>query len=706
MTDKSKSDILWRVYLVYFGILLFGLAVIGKIVYIQIVEGPALSAKAQTQELKVFDLEANRGNILDKNGSLLATSVPIFEVRFDVSSPHISNALFNQKVDSIASGIAVIFNRSKQKTKKALVKARNKGNRYFLIARRANYEQLQEIKKLPVLRRGKYKGGLIAIQKTRRAKPYNELAERTIGYVVAEEELFVGLEGAYTDVLTGKNGKMVMRRINHGDWIPVHDENEVEPRDGLDIVSTIDVNIQDVAESSLLHELERNEAFQGCAIVMEVNTGHIIAIANLRYDSIVSKYKESYNYAIGESIEPGSTFKLASILAALEDDKVKLTDSLFTGEGYTRYYNREMKDVHKIGNGRITVRDAFEHSSNVGISRIINESYKEKPSDFIDRLYSMSLNEPIGLKIKGEGTPKIKHPSKKSTWYGTSLPWMSIGYELTITPLQTLTYYNAIANNGTMVKPMFVSAIKEGGAVIEKFETEVINSSIVSQSTVDSARSLLEGVVLRGTAKRVFKNSPYKAAGKTGTAQIASGGKYNKRNYNASFVGYFPADNPQYSMIVVVNNPSAGRYYGGSVAAPVFRDIADNLYSTIIANKYNELANQDSLFAPLPKRTIYTHDLADIYANLNVTDNVQVPGTGQWTKAVKEDNRKLLEEISFSENLVPNVVGMKAKDAVFILENAGIKTSISGRGRVVKQSIRPGKLVSKNKSISLQLGNY
>ena len=705
MIDQKK-DILWRVYLVYFGILVFGMAIIGKIVYIQVVEGPSLSAKAQTQELKVFDLEANRGNILDKNGSLLATSVPIFEVRFDVSSPHIPKSLFNQKVDSIAAGLSNILNRSKQQTKKALIKARNKGNRYFLIARRANYEQLKQIKKLPIFRRGKYKGGLIAIQKTKRAKPYDELASRTIGYVNKEEDLFVGLEGAYTEVLTGKNGKMVMRRINNGDWIPIHDENEVEPKDGLDIISTIDVNIQDVAESSLLHELEKNEAFQGCAIVMEVSTGHVIAIANLRYDSAVSKYKESYNYAIGESIEPGSTFKLASILAALEDGKAKLTDSLFTGEGYTRYYNREMKDVHKIGNGRITVRDAFEQSSNVGISRMIYESYKEKPSDFVDRLYAMSLNEPIGLKMLGEGIPQIKHPSKKSTWYGTSLPWMSIGYELTITPLQTLAYYNAIANNGVMVKPMFVSAIKEGGAVIEKFDTEIINDHIVSQSTVDSARSILEGVVTRGTAKRVFRNSPYKAAGKTGTAQIAKGGKYNKRNYNASFVGYFPADNPQYSMIVVVNNPSAGRYYGGSVAAPVFRDIADNLYSTIIANKYNDFSDVDSLSVPFPKRTIWTEDLKSIYANLKVINKVQLPGTGEWTKAVKDADGLMLEEIAFMQNLVPNVIGMKAKDAVYILENSGIKTTISGRGKVVKQSVRPGKLISKNKSISLQLGNY
>jgi len=701
-----KKDILWRVYLVYFGILIFGFSIIGKVIYIQLKEGLELKAKAQTQELKVFDLEANRGNILDKKGSLLATSVPIFEVRFDISSPYISDELFKQKLDSIASGLSIILNKSQINLRNSLSKARKKGNRYFLLSRKVTYNQLKQIRKLPILRNGKYKGGLITIQKTRRAKPYNELAARTIGYVNEKEKLFVGLEGAYTEALTGKNGKLVMRRINHGDWIPIHDENEIEPRDGLDIVSTIDINIQDVAEHALLKQLLTNKAFQGCAVVMEVSTGHIVAIANLRYDSSDAKYKETYNYAIGESIEPGSTFKLASILAVLEDNKAKLTDSLFTGEGYTRYYNREMKDTHKIGNGRITVRDAFEHSSNVGISRLIYESYKAHPEEFIDRLYSMSLNKPIGLKIKGEGIPKIKHPSKKQTWYGTSLPWMSIGYELTITPLQTLTYYNAIANNGVMVAPMFISKIKEGGAVIEEFNTRIINNSIASQKTVDSAQSLLEGVVERGTAKKVFRNSPYKVAGKTGTAQIAMGGRYNKTNYNATFVGYFPAENPVYSAIVVINKPSAGKYYGGSVAAPAFKEIADNLYSTSLSLENSNESITDNQNIPIPKKTVWTNDIKSIYANLGIENEIPFPVTGNWLKTNGNEDNISFDEVAFSQKRVPNVIGMKAKDAVYLLENSGIRTTISGRGQVKHQSIKAGKPISGSQSIKLQLATY
>ena len=703
MTDIRK-DILWRVYLVYFFMLIFGISIIAKIVYIQINEGDTLAKKAETQELKVFDIEANRGNIFDINHNLLATSVPVFEVRFDVSSPHISNELLNSKIDSISVGLSTILNLPKSTIKRKIQQGRNKGNRYLLVGKNITYSQLKKIKQLPIFRKGKYQGGLIYIQRTNRALPYKQLAERTIGYTIESENLFVGLEGAYANVLKGSNGSMLMRRINHGDWIPVHDDNEIESRDGLDIVTTINVEIQDIAETALLNQLTQNKAFQGCAVVMEVETGYISAIANLRYDSISKKYKESYNYALGESIEPGSTFKLASIIRALEDGKVKLTDSLYTGEGYTSYYNRAMRDVHKIKNGRITVRDAFEYSSNVGISRIIVDSYKDNPSEFIDGLYDLSLNKPLDTKIAGEGKPYIKHPSDKKYWYGTSLPWMSIGYELTITPLQTLTLYNSIANNGKMVKPMFVTEIREGNAIIEKFDTEIINNNIASQSTVDTVKTLLEGVVLRGTGKYVFKNSKCTIAGKTGTAQIAKDGSYNKRDYNGTFVGYFPADNPKYSMIVVINNPTAGKYYGGSVAAPAFKEIADNIYATKIAIEKNT-PKTDSII-PVSTSTAYAQDLKTIYEIAGMDYEKYVPTGSEWVKSNGKKDEISYREINFSEKTVPNVCGMKAKDAVYLLENIGLNTKISGRGKVIKQSVKPGSPVSKYNNISLQLSTF
>lgn len=705
MTDQKK-DILWRVYLVYFGILVFGVAIIAKMLHIQIAEGEELKQKAQHQELTVANLEASRGNILAADGSLLATSVPIFEIRFDVASPHIPDALFYGKIDSLSKGLTNIFNRASQwQIKNDLIKARKNGKRYHLLSRAATYGQLKELRGLPILRRGKYRGGLITIQKTKRIRPFKELAGRTIGYEIKEENLFVGLEGAFSDVLTGEDGKMVLRRINHGDWVPIHDENEVEPKNGLDIVTTIDVNIQDVTELALLRQLINNKAFQGCAVVMEVPTGHIKAIANLRYDSTDHFYKETYNYAIGESIEPGSTFKLYSLMTALEDHKVKLTDSVITGVGYTSYYGRPLKDVHKIKNGRVTVRDVFEHSSNVGVSRIIHEAYKENPNQFIEGLYDLGLNTPLGLEIQGEGKPYIKHPSDKNTWYGTSLPWMSIGYELTITPLQNLTLYNAVANNGTKVKPMFVTEIKEAGIQKEVFSTDVIDKKIASEETIQLAQSLLEGVVENGTGKRTFASSPYKVAGKTGTAQIAVGGKYNKTNYNASFIGYFPADNPKYSCIVVINNPSAGKYYGGSVAAPAFKEIADKIYATSLAL---ELDHQEDTTTPhliQANKAVWYADLKYIYNELGYKHEDFIYEE-KWACAKTNEEHIELQPEFFPEEVTPNVVGMKAKDAVYLLENLGYQATINGKGKVRSQSVRSGTPVTKGRQINLQLSSY
>ncbi len=699
-----KKDILWRVYLVYFGMLIFGIAIVAKIVYIQINEKKALEQKAINQEIKVFDIEAARGNILAADGSLLATSVPIFEVRFDAANPAISNAVFNESVDSIARGLAQILNKSARTIKNDLVKARKNGNRYLLISRKTSYDQLKAIKKLPIFRNGRYQGGLIVLQKTKRALPFNEMAARTIGYVIEKENLYVGLEGAYSETLTGKNGKQVMRRINQGDWIPIHDENEVEPMDGLDIVTTLDIEIQDMTEKALLNTLIENKAFQGCAVVMEVKTGKIKANANLRYDSLDGRYKETYNYSIGESIEPGSTFKLASILAALEDKKVQLTDSLITGEGYTTYYNRGMQDVHKIGNGRVTVRDAFEHSSNVGISKIIYNAYKDEPEKFVERLYSFGLNKPLDLEIQGEGRPQIKHPSNKKTWYGTSLPWMSIGYELTITPLQTLTLYNAIANNGVMMKPYFVTDVMEGGLPKEHFDPVVLNKKLIADTTLKLAQSLLEGVIERGTGKSTFRNTPYKVAGKTGTAQIATGGKYNKTNYNGTFVGYFPADNPVYSCIVVVNNPSAGKYYGGSVAAPAFKEIADNLYATSISLNLPTDQSTDTIRVANANRPVYFADLATIFSDLKIPFT-ESQGAEPWVISTTESGSNSIYAVRFHNNTVPNVRGMKAKDAVFLLENMGIDITLSGRGVVRSQSINPGQPITSNMHIKLELSN-
>lgn len=693
---------MWRVYLVYLMVFLFALAIIAKVAHIQFAEGQELIERARQQELRYFTQKAVRGNICADDGSLMATSVPLFDIRMDVDSDHISDKFFQENVDSLAYRLSRLFgDRSTAEYKKSLIRARSAGNRYYLLKRSVTYTQLKQLRTFPILRLGKYRGGLITIPKTKRQMPFKHLAKRTIGYSNENEELFVGLEGAFNDHIAGRDGKQLMRRINNGDWIPVHNKDELEPRDGKDIITTIDIDIQDVAEHALENHLIEHQAYQGCAILMEVETGYVKAIANLKYDSASGVYNESYNYAIAESVEPGSTFKLASMLALLEDNKIDLQDTIDTGDGWVVYFGHTLKDSHKIGDGKISVREAFEKSSNVGISKLIYENYKDKPAKYVDHLYDIGLNEPLGISIHGEGKPVIKHPDKNTNWYGTTLPWMSIGYEVLLTPLQTLSFYNAVANNGKMMKPQFVREIRQAGYVIDKLEPEVLNKSICSQNTIDTLKSLLEGVVKRGTATRL-NNGIYKVAGKTGTAQIADRNRgYSHKTYNASFVGYFPADNPKYSCIVVVNRPSGGWYYGSSVAAPVFMEIADKVYATRLDIHMD--APDERMPARVPVFIAgHTEDIKKVFAECNIKTDSHSNNT-EWSVLIPGDSLVKVAPRSIKENLVPNVVGMGAKDAVYILEKMGLVTRIKGRGKVRSQSVAPGHRISEGSVITLTL---
>ncbi len=701
---ENKKDILWRVFLVYFAILLFAVAIIAKLVFIQMKEGPQLVAKAQKQEIRIFNLKADRGNILSSKGDLLATSVPVFEIRMDVANDYISKSLFTEKVDSLSWMLSRLFkDQSKRVYKRKLIRARIRGNRYLLLHRHVSYEQLKKLRTFPIFRRGRNRGGLIAIQKTTRQLPFGLLAARTIGYENKKEGLFVGLEGAYSAVLSGKDGKQIKRRINHGAWIPVHDESEVEPRDGMDVVASIDVNLQDVAEEALMKQMQKHEAKMGCAVLMQVKTGDIKAIANLRYDKKTGSYSESYNMAIGEKIEPGSTFKLASVMAALEDHKIKLTDTLNIGKGYVVYYHRALRDVHAIGNGIITVREAFEHSSNVGISKMIFKHYKSNPNQFIQRLYQMGLNKPLGIELAGEAKPYIKNPSDKKHWYLTSLPWISVGYELELTPLQILTFYNAVANGGIEVKPRFVQKIMDGGQPVKEYGVKVLNSRIAPKKVIRQVQSLLEGVVQRGTAQ-VLKNEHFKIAGKTGTAKISENGAYIKA-YNATFVGYFPADDPQYSCIVVINKPKHG-YYGSAVAAPVFKEIANKVYSTSLAlsqQKQTEITGLKAL--PEARKPAWYPDLKIVYRNLGIKQQDYLKNP-KWATTAENANKVVFREQQFRAGRVPNVKGMRAKDALFLLENMGLLAQIKGRGFVRSQSLKPGTGFKKGQKIFIQLSLY
>lgn len=698
--SSEKNDILRNVYIVYFGVVLLGLAIIGKAAYIQFVEGDKWLEQAKVMNLKVEKIDAIRGNIMASDGSLLAASVPLFNLRVDAGNTHYTDEFFYENVDSLALCLANLFkDKSKSKYKQMLVKGRETNNRYMLLKRDITFAQLKKVRKFPIFRLGKYKGGIIAETRSKRVLPYQWLAFRTIGWDKEGTQNDIGLEGAYSEILMGESGSRLMQRIGNGAWRPTNEENEIEPQNGHDIITSIDVNIQDVAEDALMRQLIANEADHGCAVLMEVKTGFIVAIANLGKNKD-GKYEEKFNYAIGESSEPGSTFKLASVIAALDEGLISLNDTVDTQGGAVKFANRTMRDSHKGGYGRISIARAFELSSNVGISKVIHKAFKEHPQLYIDKLYSMRLNKPLELDIPGEGIPQIKDTEHKY-WSKVSLPWMSIGYEIAITPLQTLAFYNAIANNGTMVKPQFIKEIKLAGITTKKFEPIILKDKIVkNQSTIDQVKKLLEGVVQKGTATNL-KNPVFKIAGKTGTAQIAQNNKgYNKSNYKASFVGYFPADDPKYSCIVVINNPTKGVYYGGSIAGPVFKEISDKVYATRLMP---DTLKTDSIPQyNIQKASGSTNDIAWLlkYSKLRF----EMADNPDYIRIETADSVTAVKPLIVANHKMPEVIGMGARDAVFLLESAGVRVKITGKGKVRKQSILPGVAVKKGDHCIIELG--
>lgn len=684
-----RRTILLRVYLAYALVFILAAAVVVQAVRVQLVQGTHWRNLADSLSTEYINVEAVRGNIYAADGSLIATSLPEYELRMDVNTSSLSNKLFNEKVDSLALCLSRLFrDKSANEYARKLRKARYAGERYFLIKRNVTYPQLKQVKTFPIFNLGRYKGGLIVVQKNKRVKPFKLLASRTIGYKVDGVQP-VGLEGAYDSYLGGQSGKRLMQKISGGVWMPINDDEEIAPLDGNDIISTIDINIQDVAQNALLEQLTKHDAKHGCVVLMEVETGEIKAIANLSRVS-PGEYVEKYNYAVGESTEPGSTFKLASFIAGFEDGIFDIEDTINTADGKVKYYDHWTRDTKEGGYGTITLKKAFEVSSNVAISKAIVKGYRSEPEKFVARLRKMKLDKPVGLQIPGEGLPRIKGPDDDS-WSGISLPQISIGYEVTMTPLQILTFYNAIANNGRMVAPLFVKEIQKLGKPVEKFETKVIQDEICSEKTLKKVRSLLEGVVENGTATNL-NNAIYKIAGKTGTAQIADktlGYKQKGVSYQASFCGYFPADNPKYSIIVVVNSPSNNVYYGNVVAGPIFKEIADKVYASSlqmhksIDEEYRVTAQQ----VPLAKAG-YRQDTEKIYNRIGISASVNKDA--EWVSAVKNDNSVALVERKTIEGLVPNVVGMGLQDALYLMENAGLKTIVKGRGKVVRQSLPVG----------------
>ena len=698
-----KKIIVGRVIALYLGFFLMGLLIVARILQLQLVQGEELRQKAEDVQFKYVTIEPNRGDIYAGDNRLLATSVPYYEIRMDLKSGALRDEVFNTGIDSLSYRLSRIFrDQSPGAYKRDLQKARMEGQRYYLIRRQVSYGQLQEMKTFPIFRLGRYKGGFIAMQSNRRIQPHQMLASRTIGYLSKSESgNIVGIEGAYDHYLAGVKGIRLVQKTAGNLWMPVSDANEVEPMNGYDIVTTIDVNIQDVAENALLKQLSKHSAHHGCAVLMEVETGDIKAIANLTRSEDGS-YSESYNYAIAESTEPGSTFKLAALMAAFEDGYVDLDDTIDTGTGSVQYYDQVIRDTRKGGYGKISVKEAFELSSNVALSKIIYENYRGKEEDFVERLYRMHLNEPLGTEIRGEGNPLIRFPGD-ALWSGITLPMMSHGYEVRMTPLQVLNLFNAVANDGRMVRPRMVKSVTYHGRTIREFRPEVIDPSICSSRTLDKMKLMLEGVVERGTAKNL-NNEYFKIAGKTGTAQIANE-KYgykvdSKVSYQASFAGYFPAGNPRYSCIVVVNSPTSDVYYGNLVAGPVFMEIARKVYATSL-DLQDGLNQEEAVLAEIPySKSGHRVDLQNVLRTLDVPVK---GGDKEWVSTKKNDEFIELENLTMHDQLVPNVKQMGLKDAVYLLENAGLKVIVDGRGTVTGQSLSPGKRIVKGESIILTM---
>ena len=696
-----KKDILWRIYFSFFAITLVAVAILVQAFRVQVFEGEHYKSLADSLTTSFKTIPAERGNIFSEDGRLLATSLAFFEVRMDAAAEALNDDIFYKNVDSLALCMSKFFkDKSEREYRSKLINARKSGNRYMLIKRNVNFQDLQVMKSWPIFRLGRYKGGMIVQQTNKRQMPFGMLAHRTIGYVrTGAGAQSVGLEAEYDYALSGVNGKRLMQKIAGNNWMPINDKNEIEPKNGSDLITTIDVNIQDVAEYALLKALRKHNADHGSVIVMEVKTGKIKAIANLGKMGDDS-YWEKYNYAIGEAIEPGSIFKLATMMALLEDKLIDLHDSIDIGYGQVWYSGQILRDSESHNHGKVTVQRSFEISSNVGMSKLAYQHYAKNPKKFTDHLQSFHLNDRTGIEIKGEGKPLVKSPGDKG-WSRLSIPWMSVGYETLLTPLQSLVLYNAVANGGKMMKPYLVSEIKEFGKTIEQFEPEVIDDQICSEETIEKVKVLLEGVVQNGTARNL-KDPHYKIAGKTGTAQIADPKLGYQKIYNASFAGYFPADDPQYSCIVVIMAPSNGVYYGGAVAGPVFKEISDKIFSNSL-NMYPSVNEEDTIEPESKDLSFagYQPDFQDVYKNLSVSF---VPDTdNEWVLARQKQDSIQSMGLQVDKKVVPRVLGMGLKDALYLLENQGLQVTVSGKGKVVSQSLSPGSGYRRGEHINLVL---
>jgi len=693
------KGVILRVYLIYFAIVIVMILVLVKSFSI-IMDGRdnIFTSSSDKIQQRSAEITPRRGEILDAKANPLVTSVSFYDIYMDPVT--VEEDLWNKEIGRLSQGLAKIFeDKSAREFEEYLREARVKKRRYVLIHKKVTNETRRKVRELPIFEKGRFKGGLIDNHATIvRKRPNDELFRRTLGYVKYNQNdtLLVGIEGAFNKYLAGRNGEIIEQKISNS-WKPTGSVIR-EAVNGYDVVTTIDKDIQEVAHTELENQLKNKGGRYGCAIVMDVKTGFVKAMVNLQ-KSTDGEYRETYNHAIGTREVPGSTMKLASLMAALEDEKIKITDTV-NAVGRYEYYDRALNDSRKWGYGKVTIKEAFELSSNV-ISKVIFNNYRDEPQRFVDRLHQFGLTDSLGINIQGERDPTYSKPGD-SQWWGGSLAWMSIGYEFQLTPLQLLSFYNAVANDGKYMKPQFVSSVLDGRKTIKTFEPIVLREKIASQNTIDIMKECLEGVMINGTG-RGLESTFFKTAGKTGTAQIANRnlgyGDEGEKKYIASFAGYFPADNPIYSCIVVIAAPTDD-IYGASVSGTVFSAIANKVYAS--SYEYHKAVIEKAEKATVP--FVQHGNRYDVNKALNVL-NIQkeIEGNQPWIYTSKKSKSIALKDFNFDKKKVPDVVGMGLEDALYLIEQTGMRARVKGYGTVAKQSISPGQQAVVGGVINIEL---
>lgn len=699
--SRVSDNILSRVYFLFGLFILFTFAIVIQIIRIQYIQGKYWRELEQKERIVQLPVKADRGNILADDGSIMATSLPYYKVGMDAKAFRRDSFInFNDSLEVLAENLALHFGKGQKDARYFRDKILNGLNspklskvKYLyipLIPEYIDHEQLTMLTGWPLLNKGRFISGLVIDKKQQRFYPFQQLGRMTLGIVSDSAKAIRGLEYAFDKELRGKDGLVLAQKLAGKTLMPLDKFGEKLSQDGYDVQSTLNINMMDVVREALRKTVVRHEAKLGVAILMETATGHIKAIAN---------YPEDFNYAVAMPIEPGSTFKLASAIAVLEDKFVKPGDTIDTGNGTIKFYDKVISD--HVAHGKVTFEQAIALSSNVAISKLVYDNYKDQPDRYIAHLERMRLTQSTGIQLKGEPEPFLVRPGDR-TWSGTSLPSLSYGYGIRLTPMQMLTFYNAIANNGIMVKPLLVTNIRDKSRVYETFVPEVLKDRICSDETLKQICKMMEMVVTSGTAYSI-RSKDYSIAGKTGTVRKLVDGKY-QQIYRASFVGYFPADKPKYTCLVLIDEPSIGEIYGSTVAAPVFKEIADFIYATDLDMNHEVLAVDGPVSKKYPVgRLVASRNILTIYNTLNIPAPDQPEA--DWLKASRQGKIVKLTAWNPNQYYVPDVSGMTSRDAVALLENLGLKVQITGNGRVKRQSLFAGTVINRKspQTIHLQL---